>query len=112
MINSDDGTKENIKEHNSNWPKIPDHPYRILIIGGSGYGKTNLLNLINEEPDIDKICLYAKDPFEAKYQFLINKRESAGLKHFNDYKAFNKYSRGEHEGSISPASCHGQLPNY
>ena len=92
MINSDDGTKENIKEHNSNWPKIPDHPYRILIIGGSGYGKTNLLNLINEEPDIDKICLYAKDPFEAKYQFLINKRESTGLKHFNDYKAFIKYS--------------------
>ena len=48
MINFDDVTKENIKEHNPNWPQIPDHPYRILIIGGSGSGKTNsLLNLIN-----------------------------------------------------------------
>ena len=67
MINFDDVTKENIKEHNPNWPQIPDHPYRILIIGGSGSGKTNsLFNLINEEPDIDKICLYAKDPCEVK----------------------------------------------
>ena len=48
-----------------------------LIIGGSGSGKTNaLLNLINNQPDIDKIYLYAKDPYEAKYQLLINKRES------------------------------------
>ena len=93
MINFDDVTKENIKEHNPNWPQIPDHPYRILIIGGSGSGKTNsLFNLINEEPDIDKIYLYAKDPYEAKYQFLINKRESTGLKHFNDSKAFIEYS--------------------
>ena len=53
-----------IKKHNEKWPYIPDHPYRILIIGGSGSGKTNiLLNLINEqnENDIDKIYLYAKD---------------------------------------------------
>ena len=57
-------------QHNSKWPYIPDHPYRILIIGGSGSGKTNaLLNLINNQPDIDKIYLYAKDPYEAKYQF-------------------------------------------
>ena len=81
MINFNDVVKEDIKEHNSNWPQIPDHPYRILIIGDSGSKKTNLLfNLINEETDIYKICLYAKDPYEAKYQFLINKRESADLK--------------------------------
>ena len=67
--------------------------YRILIIGGSGSGKTDaLINLINNQPDIDKIYLYAKDPYEAKYQFLINKRESTGLKHFNDPKAFIEYS--------------------
>ena len=55
--------------HNPNWPYIPDHPYRILIIGGLGSGKTNvLLNLIkHERPDIDKIYLYVKDPFESKY---------------------------------------------
>ena len=72
---------------------FPDHPYRVLIIGGCGSGKTNaLLNLINNQPDIDNIYLYAKDPYEAKYQFLINKRESTGLKHFNDPKAFIEYS--------------------
>ena len=93
MINFDDCVNENKIKHNSKWPYIPDHPYRILIIGGSGSGKTNaLLNLINNQPDIDKIYLYAKDPYEAKYQFLINKRESTGLKHFNDPKAFIEYS--------------------
>ena len=72
--------KENKKEDNLNWPYIPDHPYRILIIGGSGAGKTNaLLNLINNQQDIHKIYLYAKDPYEDKYQYLINKRESVGL---------------------------------
>ena len=56
MINFDDVTKETIKKHNPNWPQIPDHPYRILIIGGSGSGKTNsLLNLIIQQPNIDKI---------------------------------------------------------
>ena len=93
MINFDDYTNENIIEHNSKWPYIPDHPYRILIIGGSGSGKTNaLLNLINNQPDIDKIYLYAKDPYEKKYQYLINKRENVGLNHFNDPKAFMEYS--------------------
>ena len=84
---------ENKTEHNQKWPYIPDHPYRILILGGSGSVKTNvLLNLINNQLDIDKIYLYAKDPYEAKYQFLINKIESAGLKLFNDPKAFIEYS--------------------
>ena len=64
-------------KHNSKWPYITDHPYGILIIGGSGSGKTNaLLNLTNNQPNTDKIYLYAK------YQYLINKREKVGLKHF------------------------------
>ena len=92
MINFDDYTNENIIEHNSKWRYIPDHPYRILIIGCPGSGKTNaLLNLINNQPDIDKIYLYAKDPYEIKYQYLI-KREKVGLNHFNDPKAFIEYS--------------------
>ena len=93
MINSDDHANEKKTEHNLKWPYIVDHPYRILIIGGSGSGKTNaLLNLINNQPDVFKIYLQAKDPFEAKYQFLINKRESTGIKHLNDRKAFIAYS--------------------
>ena len=93
MINFDYYTNENIIEHNSKWPYIPDHPYRILIVGGSRSGKTNaLLNLINNQPDIGKIYLYAKDPYEKKYQYLINKREKVGLNHFNDPKAFMEYS--------------------
>ena len=92
MINFDDYVNENKTKHNSKCSYIPDHPYRVLIKGGSGSGKTNaLLNLLNNQPDIDKIYLYAKDPYEAKYQFLINKRESKGLKHFNDPKAFIEY---------------------
>ena len=91
MINFDEYTNEN--KHNPNWPYIPDHPYKILIRGGSGSGKTNaLLNLINNQPDIDKIYLYVKDPYEDKYQLLIKKRENIGLKHFNDPKAFIEYS--------------------
>ena len=93
MINFDEYTNENIIEHNSKWPFIPDHPYRILIISGSGSGKTNaLLNLINNQPGIDKIYLYAKDPYEKNYQYLINKSEKVGLNHFNDPKAFMEYS--------------------
>ena len=93
MINFDDYTNENLIEQNSKWPYIPDHPYRILIIGGSGSGKTNaLLNLINNQPDIDKIYLYAKEPYEKQYQYLINKREQVGLNHFDDPKAFVEYS--------------------
>ena len=93
MFNFHYTTKEDIKEHNPKWPEIPDHPYKTLIIGGSGYGKTNaLLNLISNEPDIDKIYLYAKDPYKAKYQLLINKRQSTGLEYLNDSKAFIEYS--------------------
>ena len=93
MINFDNYANENKTEHTSKWSYIPDHPYRILIVGGCGSGKTNLLsNLLNEQPDIDKIYLYAKDPYEAKYQYLINKREKVGLDHFKDPKAFMEHS--------------------
>ena len=97
MINFDNYTNENKTKHNKNWPYIPDNPYRILIIGGSGSGKINLLlNLIENQPDIDKIYLYAKDPYEAKYQYLINKREGVAIDHFNDPKAFIEYSNDMH----------------
>ena len=62
MINLDNIVNNNKQEHNQKRPYIPDHLYRILIIGGSGSGKTNTwLHLINEQEDIDKIYLYAKD---------------------------------------------------
>ena len=68
IINIDDVIKEETKELNSNWLEIPNHPYRILIIVGFGSGKTNLLfNIINHQPNIGKIYLYAKDLNEAKY---------------------------------------------
>ena len=93
MINLDSITNENNKEHNENWPYISDHPYRILIIGGSRSRKTNaLINLINEQDDIDKIYLYAKDLSKRKYEFLIKKRENAGTKNLNDLNAFIEYS--------------------
>ena len=66
MINFDEYVNENKTEHNKNWPYVPDRPCRILIIGGSGSGKTNvLLNLIENIFDIDEIYLYAKDLYEA-----------------------------------------------
>ena len=95
MINFDEYTNENKTKHSFKY--IPDHPYRILIIGGSGSGKANaLLNLIHNQPDIDKIYLYPKDPYEDKYQFLIKKRENIGLKHFNHPKASIEYSNNMH----------------
>ena len=76
MINLDSITNKNNKEHNKKWSYIPDNPYRILIIGGSGSGKTStLLSLINEQNDIDKIHLYANDLNEAKYELLIKKHK-------------------------------------
>ena len=92
MINFDEYTNENKRKHNTNWPHIPDHPYRILMIGGSWSGKANtLLNLIINQPDIDKIYLYAKGPYESKYQYLINKWKRLGI-NLNNPKAFIEYS--------------------
>ena len=83
---------EETKEHNPNQSQIPDHSYRILIIEGSGSGKTNgLLNLTNRELYIDQIILCAKDLYEAKQQLLINKGKSTSLKYLNDSKAFIEY---------------------
>ena len=89
MINSDIITKENNKRHNEKWPYIPDHPYRILIIGGSGSGKTNaLINLVNEQNDTDKFYLYARDLSKSKYEYLIKRREDVGIKHVNNPNTF------------------------
>ena len=91
MINFDDYTNKNIIEHDSKWPYIPDHPYRILIIGGSGSGKTNpLFNLINNQPDIDK-HIYMQRIHMKQNSRIINKREKVGLDHFDDPKAFIEY---------------------
>ena len=85
MINLDSIINENNKEHNKKGPYIPDHLYRILVIGGSGSEKTNaLLNLINEQSDINKIYLYAKDLSEPKYEFLIKNRGNVGINHVNN----------------------------
>ena len=107
MINLDDYTNENKTEYNSKWPCIPDHSHRIFVIGGSGSGKTNaLLNLIKNQSDIDKIYLYAKDPYEAKYQLLIKKREIAGLNHFNDAKVFIEYLNDIQDVYKNVEECH------
>ena len=95
MLNLDDITNENNQDHNKKRPYIPDHPYRMLIIGSSGSGKTNaLLNLIKEQDSdnfTDKIYLYAKDLNEQKKK--IKKPDDAGIKHLNDPKAFIEYSQ-------------------
>ena len=89
MTNLDSITNKNNKEHNERWPCIPDHPYEIIVIDGCGSGKSNaLLNLISEQNDTDKIYLYTKDLSERKYEYLIKKRENAGIKHLNNPKAF------------------------
>ena len=88
MIDLDSITNKNNKKHNEKGTYIPDHLYRILIIGGSGSGKTNtLLNLIKEQDYhdvIDKIYLYAKHLSEPKYKYLIKTREDAGKTHVNN----------------------------
>ena len=89
MFNLDGITNENNKEHNKKRSYIPDHPYSILIIGGSWSGKTNaLFNFTKEQDHIDKIYLYAKDLSEGKYKFLIKKCENPGIKHLNYSNAF------------------------
>ena len=92
MINLNSIKNKDNKRHREKWPYIPDHLYRILINGGSGSGKTNmLLNLIKEQDKsdvIDKIYLYARDLNKPKYQFLIEKRENIRIKYFNDSNAF------------------------
>ena len=94
MINLESIANENNKEHKEKRPLTPDQPYRFVIIGRSGSGKTNaLINLINEHGDIDKIYLCAKDLSEHKFeQFLINNCKNSGIKHFNDPNAFNECS--------------------
>ena len=90
--------QEKKTERNKNWPYVPDHPQKILIIEGSGSGRTNVLfNLIENHPEIDKIYVYAKDPYEAKHQYLITKREGVGIYHFNDPKAFIEYLNDMHD---------------
>ena len=88
MFNLDDITHDNSTKHNLKWPHIPDHPYRMLILGGSGTGKTNaLLNLIKQQDSdnlVGKIYLYTKDLNESKYQFLIKKCEDVGIKHLKN----------------------------
>ena len=78
---------------NQNWPNIPDHSYRIVIIGSLKSGKTNvILNLMKyQRRDIDNIYLYVKDPFESKYQLLINRREKIRTKKLKNSKAFIDY---------------------
>ena len=99
MINLGDIINESNKEHNEKWSYIPDHPFRILITGGSGSGKTNaLINLINEQKDIDKIFLYAKDLSKPKYEYLIKKCEDAKIKYFSDPNAFIECSSAMDDG--------------
>ena len=98
MINFDDYINENKIEHNINQPYTPNKLYKILIIDGSRSGKTNvLLNLIQNKPDIDKIYFYAIDPYKAKYQYLIDKKEGVGVDHFNYPKVFIEYSNDMHD---------------
>ena len=97
---------ETIKIIIKKWPYIYDYLQIVLIIGGSVSGKANMLvNLIKEQDDIDNIDLYAKDLSGAKYQFLIEKRENAGIKHLNYPKAFA-------EGSNSMDDVNEDIDEY
>ena len=82
MINLNSITNKNNKKSNEKWPYIPDHPSRIIIIGGA------LINLINEQNDIDKIYLFARDLREPIYEYLTKTRQDAGIKHLNNPNFF------------------------
>ena len=93
MINLDSITNENNKKRNEQWPYILDHPYRIIIISGSGSGKTSALsNLINEQNDIDNIYLYVRELSDPECEYLIKKRKDAWIKHVSNPNAFIKRS--------------------
>ena len=77
-------------EHNPNWPHTPDKPLRILLIGGSGITNV-LLNLIENQPDIEKIYLHAKDSCGSKHQYLIKIHEKVGIEYHNDPRAYIIY---------------------
>ena len=82
-----------VSNKNTSSSEDNDWPFRMLIIGPLGSGKTNtLLHLINDLHPIDKIYLYPKDIHEPKYEYLINKREQVGIKNLNDPNAFIEYS--------------------
>ena len=96
MLNLDNIVSNKKKNSSEN----DDWPFRMLIIGPSGSVKTNtLLYLINNFHPIDKIYLYAKDTDEKKYQYLINRREQAGIKNLNDPHAFIEYLNDRFEFS-------------
>ena len=87
ILNLDNIVSNKKENKDNNWP------FRMLTIGPSGSGKTNtLLHLVSNLHPIDKIYLYAKDIHEPKYEYLINKREQAGIKNLDDPKAFIEYS--------------------
>ena len=89
MLNLGNVTTENNWKQNKKWLFIPDYPYRVVIIEGSRSGKTKAsLNSINEQGDIDKIYLYAKDLSEPKYRCLIKKHKNAAINFLNDPNAF------------------------
>ena len=88
-INFNEVLGENTQQHNTRWLHIPDHSHRKLVVGGSRLGKMSvLLNLINHQSHIHKTHLYAKDLYESRYQFLIQKWQDVGMKHFKDSNTF------------------------
>ena len=89
MTDFDEVIGRNTQEHNPHWPQIPNHSYRILIVGSFGSWKTNvLISIINHQPEIHKIFLHAKDPYVLKYQYLKKMCEWVGLKNHEDPEAF------------------------
>ena len=91
---------------NPKCPYIPDHIYIILITGGCGWGKANaLLNFINYQSYINKKYLYSKDSYEAKYEFLINKFEKVGTKHYNNPRVFIEYSNDMQDAYKNIEEC-------